>query len=116
MKAIVVIIFTLIGSTIQLLSQNSSETKSVYQQNQDKKVIEVEKNHLKGISFAFQKKATSFKIKVPSYPSNSNVGSEFDQTSTNLLTNSLRGDYIVIFDIKDAQNRLVSGPVHIKVI
>ncbi len=107
--------FLLLGTAICALSQEVSK-KTVYALNEDKKTIEVGKSHLQEIIFSFQEKATSFKIKVPGYPTNNNQGSAFDTESTRLLSKSKKGDYILIFDIRDIENNKISKPIHIKVI
>ena len=105
----------LFGTVTLALGQEVSQ-KTIYTLNEDKKTVEVSKSHLMEMTFSFQEKATSFKIKVPGYPSNNNKGSAFNVESTRLLSKSQKGDYIVIFDIRDVKNNIISKPVHIKVI
>ena len=107
--------FMLLGTATCELCQDVSK-KTVYYLNKDKKTIEVRKSHLQEMIFAFQEKATSFKVKVPGYPSNINKGGSFDPESSRLLSKSQKGDYILIFDIRDNTNKLIEKPVHIKVI
>lgn len=107
--------FLLVFTTTCVLSQEVSK-KTVYSLNDDKKTIQVSKSHLKDIIFSFQEKASSFKIKVPGYPTNNNQEGSFNTESKRLFALSQKGDYILIFDIRDINNVLISKPVHIKVI
>lgn len=109
------LVFMLFVTATCVFGQEVSQ-KTVYSLQEDKKTLEISKTHLQEIVFAFQEEATSFKIKVPGYPSNNNIGGSFDADSSRLLAKSKKGDYIVIFDIIDDTNKIISKPIHIKVI
>lgn len=111
---ILALLFTM--QTWTVFSQEQTGKKINYEQNDKLIHISVAKEKLLSFDYAFQQKATSFKLKVPAYPTHQNSGRAFDAASRELLKKAKQGASIQIFDIKDDGNSSVSKPVVIKVI
>ena len=97
-------------------SQEQAPEKIIYEQNDNLNYISVAKEELLSFDYAFQEKATSYRIKVPAYPTYHNKGKSFVAEARKLLKKAPKGVYIQIFDIKDEELASVSKPVVIKVL